>query len=236
MAAPIHGAGDAAPTTTITTNLRCPAVSLGVACLRPTHLYAPPYPSLILRLSAPPRPFPSAPPPPPPPSLLTEQVDFDDANVPSLLSIPLLGYLYDAAIYNTTRSRLLSTKNPKAGQAGGALPHRCSDKFQVLAAMHWSHPLTCCDWPPSCTAPAVLCRQGAERHRVAAHPRGHGLAAVAGGAGADGGERGGARRAAAHHAQAAVRQRADARVGCVRGRCVCVCVCVCGVGGGEGER
>lgn len=41
------------------------------------------------------------------------QVDFDDANVPSLLSIPLLGYRhFDAAIYEATRARLLSPKNP----------------------------------------------------------------------------------------------------------------------------
>ncbi|PSC76253.1 glycosyl hydrolase [Micractinium conductrix] len=40
-------------------------------------------------------------------------VDFDDANVPSLLSIPLLGYRhFDAAIYEATRARLLSPKNP----------------------------------------------------------------------------------------------------------------------------
>ncbi len=35
--------------------------------------------------------------------------DFDDANVPSLLSMPLLGYdRYDKAVYATTRARLLS--------------------------------------------------------------------------------------------------------------------------------
>jgi meiotically up-regulated gene 157 (Mug157) protein len=39
-------------------------------------------------------------------------VDFDDANVPSLLSIPLLGWSgYDKQVYKTTRERLLSTKN-----------------------------------------------------------------------------------------------------------------------------
>jgi meiotically up-regulated gene 157 (Mug157) protein len=38
--------------------------------------------------------------------------DFDDPNVPSLLSIPLLGYPhYDPAMYATTRARVLSTKN-----------------------------------------------------------------------------------------------------------------------------
>ncbi|KAL4425793.1 hypothetical protein ABPG75_009809 [Micractinium tetrahymenae] len=40
-------------------------------------------------------------------------VDYDDANVPSLLSIPLLGYAhYDLAIYAATRQRILSSKNP----------------------------------------------------------------------------------------------------------------------------
>jgi meiotically up-regulated gene 157 (Mug157) protein len=39
--------------------------------------------------------------------------DFDDPNVPSLLSIPLLGYRhYDERVYQTTRARLLSTANP----------------------------------------------------------------------------------------------------------------------------
>lgn len=39
-------------------------------------------------------------------------LDFDDANVPSLLSIPLLGWSrYDKDVYKTTRDRLLSTKN-----------------------------------------------------------------------------------------------------------------------------
>lgn len=41
------------------------------------------------------------------------QVDYDDANVPSLLSIPLLGYAhYDPAVYAATRQRILSSKNP----------------------------------------------------------------------------------------------------------------------------
>ncbi|EFN57713.1 hypothetical protein CHLNCDRAFT_142936 [Chlorella variabilis] len=39
-------------------------------------------------------------------------VDFDDANVPSLLSIPLLGFRYDPSIYRNTRARILSSKNP----------------------------------------------------------------------------------------------------------------------------
>jgi meiotically up-regulated gene 157 (Mug157) protein len=38
--------------------------------------------------------------------------DFDDPNLPSLLSIPLLGFTpYDKTIYRTTRSRILSAKN-----------------------------------------------------------------------------------------------------------------------------
>lgn len=40
-------------------------------------------------------------------------MDFDDPNLPSLLALPLLGYeLYDAAIYNNTRQRILSSANP----------------------------------------------------------------------------------------------------------------------------
>lgn len=42
------------------------------------------------------------------------QVDTDDANVPSLLSIPLLGVRYDREIYRATRARILSDKNPMA--------------------------------------------------------------------------------------------------------------------------
>jgi uncharacterized protein len=39
-------------------------------------------------------------------------VDFDDPNVPSLLSIPLLGYPhFDAELYNVTRQRILSHRN-----------------------------------------------------------------------------------------------------------------------------
>jgi meiotically up-regulated gene 157 (Mug157) protein len=38
--------------------------------------------------------------------------DFDDANIPSLLSIPLLGWTgYDHQVYVTTRSRILSSQN-----------------------------------------------------------------------------------------------------------------------------
>lgn len=39
--------------------------------------------------------------------------DFDDPNLPSLLAIPLLGYEpYDREIYDATRKRVLSHKNP----------------------------------------------------------------------------------------------------------------------------
>lgn len=38
--------------------------------------------------------------------------DFDDANVPSLLATPLLGFDYDKTVYENTRARILSPKNP----------------------------------------------------------------------------------------------------------------------------
>lgn len=37
--------------------------------------------------------------------------DFDDPNVPSLLSVPLLGYEHDDAIYTATMKRVFSSKN-----------------------------------------------------------------------------------------------------------------------------
>lgn len=39
-------------------------------------------------------------------------MDFDDANVPSLLSIPLLGYPHNPAVYAATHARILSPRNP----------------------------------------------------------------------------------------------------------------------------
>lgn len=44
--------------------------------------------------------------------VLVLQTDYDDANVPSLLSIPLLGYPYEEEVYQATRQRILSSKNP----------------------------------------------------------------------------------------------------------------------------
>ena len=44
--------------------------------------------------------------------MLVLQTDYDDANVPSLLSIPLLGYPYEEEVYQATRQRILSSKNP----------------------------------------------------------------------------------------------------------------------------
>ena len=48
--------------------------------------------------------------------------DFDDANVPSLLSIPLLGWSkYDQQVYQATRRRLLSTTTNQYYYAGAKL-------------------------------------------------------------------------------------------------------------------
>lgn len=42
-------------------------------------------------------------------------VDMDDPNLPSLLSIPLLGYSgFDPAVYAATRERILSKNNRRA--------------------------------------------------------------------------------------------------------------------------
>lgn len=63
--------------------------------------------------------------------------DFDDANVPSLLSIPLLGYRFDPAIYQATRARILSAKNPHfyKGQhlQGIGSPHTPANSVWALA-------------------------------------------------------------------------------------------------------
>ncbi len=43
-------------------------------------------------------------------------VDFDDPNIPSLLSVPLLGYSgYDKEIFENTKERILSHNNRSAG-------------------------------------------------------------------------------------------------------------------------
>jgi meiotically up-regulated gene 157 (Mug157) protein len=68
--------------------------------------------------------------------------DFDDPNLPSLLSIPLLGYRhYDELVYQTTRRRLLSAANPyyyksdDTGLAGLGSPHTLQDFVWPLALM-----------------------------------------------------------------------------------------------------
>jgi hypothetical protein len=68
--------------------------------------------------------------------------DFDDPNLPSLLSMPLLGYShYDRDVYQTTRSRLLSKLNPyyfaseEASFAGMGSPHTLPDFVWPLALM-----------------------------------------------------------------------------------------------------
>ena len=48
-------------------------------------------------------------------------IEFDDANVPSLLSIPLLGWsAYDREVYASTRKMLLSTSTRKYYYEGEA--------------------------------------------------------------------------------------------------------------------
>ena len=66
-------------------------------------------------------------------------VDFDDANLPSLLSIPLYAKAYDARIYARTRQRVLSSKNPvffkSAALEGVGSPHTPSQHVWPLAVM-----------------------------------------------------------------------------------------------------
>ena len=62
--------------------------------------------------------------------------DFDDPNVPSLLAIPLLGWEgVDVAVYEATRSRILSAKNPF---------YFSGSKFDGLGSPHTYHQYV---WP-----------------------------------------------------------------------------------------
>lgn len=66
--------------------------------------------------------------------------DFDDPNVPSLLSIPLLGFKgYDHEVYRATRQRILSTRNSHyfsgAKFAGMGSPHTPHNYIWPLAHM-----------------------------------------------------------------------------------------------------
>lgn len=67
-------------------------------------------------------------------------VDFDDPNLPSLLSIPLLGYRhYDEGIYRATVQRLLSKNNSYFFQGaeieGLGSPHTGPEMVWPLAVM-----------------------------------------------------------------------------------------------------
>eukprot|EP00884_Botryococcus_braunii_P022907 jgi/Botrbrau1/92/Bobra.0022s0082.1 len=67
-------------------------------------------------------------------------VDFDDPNLPSLLSMPLLGYRhYDSEIYRATAQRLLSSENSYFFKGkdieGLGSPHTGADMVWPLAVM-----------------------------------------------------------------------------------------------------
>ena len=66
-------------------------------------------------------------------------VDFDDANLPSLLSMPLYSKTYDPRIYARTRQRVLSSKNPVFFKSsvleGIGSPHTPSQHVWPLAVM-----------------------------------------------------------------------------------------------------
>ena len=66
-------------------------------------------------------------------------VNFDDANLPSLLSIPLYAKAYDPQIYVRTRERVLSPKNPvffkSAVLEGVGSPHTPSQHVWPLSVM-----------------------------------------------------------------------------------------------------
>jgi hypothetical protein len=80
--------------------------------------------------------------------------DFDDPNVPSLLSIPLLGYRhYDELVYQTTKRRLLSAANlfyfsdNTTGLAGLGSPHTYVNFIWPLALMAQVSPGAACACP-----------------------------------------------------------------------------------------
>merc|ERR1712203_512172 len=65
----------------------------------------------------------------------------DDANVPSLLSLPLLGFIEEAdAVYQATRRLVLSEHNPwyfegSLGIGGVGGPHKGADMIWPMALM-----------------------------------------------------------------------------------------------------
>jgi meiotically up-regulated gene 157 (Mug157) protein len=87
--------------------------------------------------------------------------DFDDPNLPSLLSIPLLGYRhYDERVYRATRARLLSKANPyyyssdDTGLAGLGSPHTLQDFIWPLALMVQ---VSTAEWPTTCVHCSGCC-------------------------------------------------------------------------------
>ena len=65
--------------------------------------------------------------------------DYEDPNVPSLLSIPLLGYPYNRTIYANTRARILSHENKffyegAVRHVGASHVNMCS--CHITAAQH----------------------------------------------------------------------------------------------------
>lgn len=116
-------------------------------------------------------------------------MDYDDANIPSLLSIPLLGYRhFDAAIYEATRARILSPKNPFFFE---------SDMLRGIGSPHTPQ-VRCCTHPAYAPNSSGSCRPAGEglstiterppdQHlaRCLVTPAGQCVAAGPGGAGAD---------------------------------------------------
>jgi meiotically up-regulated gene 157 (Mug157) protein len=82
--------------------------------------------------------------------------DFDDPNIPSLISVPMLGFPYDREVYAATRKRLLDPATNRWGAAGA---ERCPLGWPACGAQ---------GAPPLCLAPSATSSQPAPLDTAAA--------------------------------------------------------------------
>mmetsp|Transcript_44399 Transcript_44399/g.135348 ORF Transcript_44399/g.135348 Transcript_44399/m.135348 type:complete len:233 (+) Transcript_44399:127-825(+) len=86
----------------------------------------------------------------------------DDANVPSLMSIPYLGYDYDPEIYANTRAFILSDENPTY-QKG---KHRMTGEIEGYGSPHMSAAVKRNIWPMSLAVQGLTTQDTNEKVRL----------------------------------------------------------------------